>query len=253
MNIPIGVVVLLLVASPGILFRFFYRTGFYFTLSSGFKGSRRWFTPASLGSFTEETAYGVVVSLLFHLVVCSTFCFDLARTVRTLIDPTSINSISTELVIQFVIYSLASSVAGAALGAGLHHLVRSLHLDLLVPFLRFPNMWIYTFSGEEHVRDLIGDPQRIQTNSLGTWKKEFEELIKEIKVIRVVALVGSGGAAMEYTGALESYHFTGDDLNRIVLTLVNVKEGSGVPKPVLGDFVVIPARELRSISVSFLR
>lgn len=251
MNIALGTVIILLLVTPGILFRTAYLNGPY--SRKNFKSSpvdeifvaiipAILFQNLAILLAENLTSYRVRLDVLYYLLTGATYAgnkpvidFDLLR----------------EHIAPFITYQGVLFGFAFLLGYLARRLVRTLRLDLRYSFLRFNNEWYYLFSGE-----ILDFPNRMGE-------------AKAVEFIQVDALVKTSGDDVLYSGFLQDYFLSADSgLNRLYLTSVYRRRlQNDLPKdtPVTdkdfderyyrmpGDLFVLTYEQIVNLNVTYYR
>lgn len=149
MNLALSVVIVFVVALPGIIYRYAYRVG--------------WYSDVAEESVTADIAYGLVAASVFHIpwVLGSSILpapdpnweavFTLLSGTRNVDSPVFLQARSavTEHVWWILLYFGSLCVVAGGIGAVAKWMVIAFELDLkLSPFLRFDNEWYYILRGQ---------------------------------------------------------------------------------------------------------
>ena len=258
MNIAFPAILFLILTLPGIIFRYTYRKGL-------------WSSPFSMGTLSEEIAYGLSIALILHLAWISLaqlfFPYEpaLEALLAMIVGEYSnvhvyhliVSSITSHpLLLSF--YFLSLYLFSALFGLATHYLVRSdwLALDRRTRMFRFDNDWYYL---------LKGDIDRFGT--------KYRQRPPDGVMARTEIFLGN--CVLCYRGVVRSFYFNKQgELDRILLTMVQrefywlsqdqqethvASKGGGLqkehPDPIenlKGDFVVIKYSQLKSLDIEYL-
>lgn len=192
MNLLFGTVLLFILISPGLIFRFSYLQGTYAKLTfrvSAFEEIFWALIPAFLFQF--------LAVLFLQTVLNENVRLDILYGLITGNDSVDFAVIEKN-VGPFLLYNLVIGTGSAGLGVLAREAVRKYKLDLRFKFLRFGNEWHYLFSGEGFFQRNPGAPG--------------------IFLIQVDVMVDSSEGTMIYSGILEDYYLSKDNgLDRLYL------------------------------------
>lgn len=211
MNIAFPALVIILLISPGVLFSYSYRKGFF------------WRSPVSLGPIQDEIGSGTLWALALNglgvgisELALRGINFEALLALLTGWPPVDASRIQSYIDAvaehsgSIILYLLLINLAGVLLGYLLHAVVRRNHLDLRYNFLRFSNEWYYIFSGEARVFDVPEEERSVASI------KEF--LSTNLDFVFISAVVLQGEEPVLYWGILSDYFFNSEGkLDRIVL------------------------------------
>jgi len=249
LNLAFPVLLVFIIALPGVIFRYYYRKG-------------GWPAPLSVRPLTEEIAYGLLLSLLFHSIWI--LLSDLAGyNVRVdyalmllsnnfgkdqLYYAKSIQSITAFSHLIFI-YFISLYLISAFLGFMCHTLVRKFGLDRRFPELfKFNNDWYYLFSGE--YLDFNGEDS------------------SEIMGVYITVVVQLGDENYLYRGILSNYFFDKQgQLDRIVLEYAHrrklsddhtISDAQSLSEEhryymVRGNYLTIRYPEIKTLNVDYIR
>lgn len=259
MQIALSSLFLLLLILPGIIFRYFYRKGF-------------WKSPVALSSFFNEFLYGIAFSLVIHLFIYKTilllgysYNFYIVISIlagnisdNNLLDIScNIRSFFDEILIYFLSIFLFSTI----LGLFLHSVIRELKLDLKFKIFRFKNDWYYAFYGEKSIIDNLENKSFIEKLLIS--RKNIDKALNKLYIfISVVVVIGE--KQVLYKGTLQNFYFDNKgNLDRIVLGDVirrNLEhdqdklEELKIENPfyrVQGDTLVINYRDIKTLNLDY--
>ncbi len=258
MNIAFPAILFLILTLPGIIFRYTYRKGL-------------WSSPFSMGTLSEEVAYGLSIALILHLAWISFaqlfFPYEPAlEALLTMIIGEYSNVHVYDRIVASITshpvllssYFLSLYLFSALFGLGIHYLVRSdgLALDRRTRMFRFDNEWYYL---------LKGDIDRFGT--------QYRQRPPDGVMVRTEIFLGN--CVLCYRGLVHSFYFNKQgELDRILLTMAHrefywltndlqrtdvAPTEEGLQKRQLdplenlqGDFVVIKYSQLKSLDVEYL-
>ena len=197
MNLVVGSLLLFILISPGIVFRYAYLQGNYAKQSFKISAVDEIFwslIPALFFQFLgviilEQLSYEVRIDYMYDLLTGTSDGLDF--------------QIIKESFLPFFVYITVLTGTAALLGFSLRVLVRKTQLDLRYYFLRVNNEWYYLLSGE--ILDQLDYPGES----------------KNIEMIQIDALVNTGEGPMVYCGVLKDYYLSKDNgLDRLYLSNV---------------------------------
>jgi hypothetical protein len=207
MSLVLGSVILFILISPGLLFRFGYLQGTYAKLS--FKVSA-----------AEEVFWALIPALIFQLsgiiLVESLFAVNVRLDIfYNLINGAAPGeyTLLRQNFIPFLTYIVLLLVFSIMAGIVCRKVIQAARLDLHWKFLRFGNEWYYLLSGE-----ILNLPEKA---SLRSYFKALRQSKVRIQLIQVDALVNTSEGDVLYCGSLNDYYLSKDNgLDRIYLTNV---------------------------------
>jgi hypothetical protein len=215
MNLVLGSLLLFILISPGLIFRFSYLQGTYAKLT--FKVSA-----------IEEIFWAVLISFFLQLsaifflekVVGDNVRTDVVIQLVTGNQNADLNVVH-ESIPEFLTYTLLMLIISAIMGIAARLFIRKFKLDQKIQFLRFGNEWHYLFSGE------------ILYKSKGIDKSR-------ITLIQVDVVVNSSEGFLIYSGTLDEFYLSKDNgLDRVYLRNVyrrKLKDDLGPNKHNFGYF-----------------
>lgn len=215
MNLILGSLLLFILLSPGLIFRYSYLQGTYGKQTFRISAVDEIFW-AVIPAFVFQLA-GILVILNFTIYhVRLDQVYEILTGSDSQID---FNFILGSLPI-FLAYILTLIVIATVLGLSARAIVRKFQLDLRYSFLKVNNEWYYLFSGE--ILDFLDTPGES----------------KQVEMIQVDVLVSTGDGTMVYSGTLENYFLSKDNgLDRIYLSNVyrrKMKDDLDRTKPNVG-------------------
>jgi hypothetical protein len=200
MNLVFGSVLLFILISPGLIFRFSYLQGSYAKLN--FKVSA-----------VEEIFWALVPALFFQILAISfvervlqiPVRLDIVYQLITVNAAIDFKVIDKSL-LPFLFYNAALISVSVAAGVLIRFVIRTFRMDLKWQFLRFGNEWYYLLRGEM-------SPEFGNNNLFRPSKPDF--------LIQVDTLVSSSEGNIIYSGTLEDYFLSKENgLDRIYLSNV---------------------------------
>ncbi|MDC7219136.1 MAG: hypothetical protein PQJ59_04290 [Spirochaetales bacterium] len=215
MQLALSSLLVLLIILPGILFRYFYRKGF-------------WTCPVYLSHLTNEILYGVIFSIVLHslfyhvILSKSEYSYDfyiLLSLVSGNVDEGNIQFISRNIKDYFFVilrYFTVINISSAALGLAVHSFVRELKLDLKIPFLRFNNEWYYLLRGESWVISDLNELKFLKRlfSNISTINYYLRKIYPEVSVV-----IEQSGESFLYNGIVEDFNYSKDGLlEKIIMT-----------------------------------
>jgi hypothetical protein len=215
MNLILGSILLFILLSPGLIFRYSYLQGTY---------SKQTFKISAV----DEIFWAVIPAFVFQLagiLVIIHFTIYQVRLDQLYLILTGADSeIDFNFILGslpvFLVYIVILIVIAAVLGLSARFIVRKFQLDLRYPFLKVNNEWYYLFSGE--ILDFLDSPGES----------------KNVEMIQIDVLVSTGDGTMVYSGTLENYFLSKDNgLDRIYLSNVyrrKMKDDLDRTKPNVG-------------------
>ncbi|HYG20806.1 MAG TPA: hypothetical protein VD816_17835 [Ohtaekwangia sp.] len=215
MNLILGSIILFILISPGLIFRYAYLQGTY--AKQTFKISA-----------VDEIFWAIIPAFIFQLsgiLITNHFTSLEVRLDQVYHVITSAHAdIDFDVIVKslpgFLLYILILIVIAASLGFTARYFVRKFQLDLRYPFLKVNNEWYYLFSGE--ILDFLDTPGES----------------KQVEMIQVDVIVNTGEGTMVYSGTLENYFLSKDNgLDRIYLSNVyrrKMKDDLDPAKPNVG-------------------
>jgi hypothetical protein len=215
MNLILGSILLFILISPGLIFRYSYLQGTYSKQTFKISAVDEIFW-AVIPAFVFQLA-GILV--IIHFTIYQVRLDQLYQILTGADSEIDFNFILGSLPV-FLLYILILIIIAAVLGLSARFMVRKLHLDLRYPFLKVNNEWYYLFSGE--ILDLLDTPGES----------------KNVEMIQIDVLVSTGDGTMVYSGTLENYFLSKDNgLDRIYLSNVyrrKMKDDLDRTKPNVG-------------------
>ncbi len=193
MNLVFGSILLFILISPGLIFRFSYLQGTYAKLT--FKVSA-----------VEEIFWALVPALFFQLIAIlfverilnTSVRLDIVYQLVTGNKDADFTIIRGSLIF-FLLYTFILLIVSVASGIILRKIIRIYKLDLYLQFLRFGNEWHYLFSGE-----ILYLTKNVDAS--------------KIALIQVDVVVNSSEGNMIYSGTLQNFYLSKDNgLDRIYL------------------------------------
>jgi hypothetical protein len=193
MNLVLGSLLLFVLISPGLLFRFSYLQGTYAKLT--FKVSA-----------IEEIFWAVLFSFFLQLSAVLLIEYFSRYDVRVdiVIQMVTGNqntdfSVVHQSIAGFMLYTLTLLLCSVVLGVTTRQIIRKSKLDLKFPFLRFGNEWHYLLTGE-----ILYLQKGIEKSS--------------ITMIQLDVVVNSSEGNIIYTGTLTDFYLSKDNgLDRVYL------------------------------------
>lgn len=264
MGIAFPALLILLLALPGIIFRYFYRRGF-------------WNTPVDFTTVPEEIVVGSIIAAPIHAVWIPLVSFLFGDTVdfesiflfvtgqiaakqEILARSSSFIASSPSVILR---YFLGIYLFALALGYLAHFVVRRLHLDLQFPFFSFDNDWYYLFKGEKFAQQLSG--QAIPSRS------EIDAVLRDIAGAYVTVVVEQAEQAYIYRGIVDDFFFDRQgNLDRFVLLqahrrVLGADRDTEVPEapipegdhsryyPILGNFLVVQYKHVKTLNIEYFK
>lgn len=213
MSLVFGSLLLFILISPGLIFRFSYLQGTYAKLT--FKVSA-----------VEEIFWALVPAFFLQMLAIELIALTTSYHIRLDIVYQLINGdggVDFRLVEQnlgpFMAYMIVINLVAIVLGVMVREAVRKYKLDLRFRFLRLGNEWHYLFSGE----------------ILYPGRKTAPE---SIFMIQIDVVVNSSEGDIIYCGTLEDFYLSKDNgLDRIYLRNVyrrNLKDDLDLGQPNVG-------------------
>lgn len=215
MNLILGSILLFILISPGLIFRYSYLQGTYSKQTFKISAVDEIFW-AVIPAFVFQLA-GILI--IIHFTIYQVRLDQLYQILTGADSEIDFNFILGSLPV-FLVYILILIVIAAVLGLSARFMVRKFQLDLRYPFLKVNNEWYYLFSGE--ILDLLDTPGES----------------KNVEMIQIDVLVSTGDGTMVYSGTLENYFLSKDNgLDRIYLSNVyrrKMKDDLDRTKPNVG-------------------
>ena len=215
MNLILGSILLFILISPGLIFRYSYLQGTY---------GKQTFKISAV----DEIFWAVIPAFIFQLagiLIIIHFTIYHVRLDQVYeILTGSHSNIDFDFILSslpiFLGYILILITVAAVLGFSIRLIVRKFQLDLRYTFLKVNNEWYYLFSGE--ILDFLDTPGES----------------KNVEMIQIDALVSTGDGTMVYSGTLENYFLSKENgLDRIYLSNVyrrKMKDDLDRTKPNVG-------------------
>jgi hypothetical protein len=250
-NFATPALILLLLALPGVIFRWAYLRGCW--ESHPFKRT----------SIAEEIGYSAAISVALHVCaigVLSTFRwrFDIEAMLSLLFGPAAGNPafesslrVTADSFYLVLLYLAVLYICAWLGGHGLHRAVRFGRIDIQSRTLRFNHPWHYLFTGEILDFDRMHGP--------------FPS--SSIECAFVAALLEQGDELHLYRGTLGEVHYDKDgELHRLILEYpqraklsdVESEEGQGeqgdvekVFHQINGRYFVLFAAEIKNINIQY--
>jgi hypothetical protein len=232
MNLVFGSVLLFILISPGLIFRFSYLQGTYAKLTFKVSAVEEVFwalVPAlffqSFGILFVEQVLLIPVRLdvIYHLI-----------TGNGLVDFTIIG----ESLAPFLGYIFSLILISALSGVLARYIIRKLKLDIHWQFLRFGNEWHYLLSGEIMINQKPDLKWYNVMQLIGYARREIFSSLDKNTWIQIDILVNSSEGNMIYSGILENYYLSKENgLDRIYLRNVyrrKLKDDLGNDQPNVG-------------------
>jgi len=197
MNLILGSIILFILVTPGLVFRFSYLHGTY---------AKQTFRISAV----DEIFWAIVPALFLQLLGLLAIEYLTRYHVRLdqlhAVITNNSESIDFDLIEKsiphFLIYFIVLVAVGGSAGLLTRYLIRKWRLDLKYTFLRINNEWYYLFSGEILDSEIPGESN-------------------EIYFIQIDALVQTSNGTVVYCGTLEDYFLSRDNgLDRIYLSSV---------------------------------
>lgn len=199
MNLLLSSILLFILVSPGLIFRFSYLQGTYAKLN--FKVSA-----------IDEIVWALIPALFFQLtaviILENHFEADIRiDVVYQLLNGDALRADDFNVIrrsfLPFLIYTTALVGISAASGRLLRAVIRSFKLDIRYRFFRLNNEWHYLFTGEIlDFPDVIGDSENVE-------------------MIQIDLLASTSEGSVIYSGILLDYYLSKDNgLDRIYLSQV---------------------------------
>jgi hypothetical protein len=215
MNLILGSILLFILISPGLIFRYSYLQGTYSKQTFKISAVDEIFW-AVIPAFVFQLA-GILI--IIHFTIYQVRLDQLYQILTGADSEIDFNFILGSLPV-FLVYILILIIIAAVLGLSTRFIVRKFQLDLRYPFLKVNNEWYYLFSGE--ILDLLDTPGES----------------KNVEMIQIDVLVSTGDGTMVYSGTLENYFLSKDNgLDRIYLSNVyrrKMKDDLDRTKPNVG-------------------
>lgn len=235
----LGIAYIIAFVIPGLIFKRFYYQG---------KFSKQFFE----GLFVDRLLTNILWGLVIQLLTIVSYCLFFGITSKDLYH--EINSIYNNYTQQripefkfsyiqhMMRYLFAATLSAAALGIGLHLLVRFMKIDIRFSIFRFSNQWHYYFTGES------------------LWFKEFRNnaVRKNIKILSTevdVVVKDNDGRTNMFSGTLRQYTLSkSGELETIYLTdakRFSTKTNPGALKTIPGDCFVIPYSNVLNLNLRY--
>jgi hypothetical protein len=250
LNFAFGVVLILFLLTPGIIFRIAFLKGPY---------ARKYFRQ----SVADEVFYSLVPAVLFQLIglicISQNYIIDYETLFYLLTNPPRNEHQIDFKIIQsslpnFALYNFSLISASYILGYLLRKAISFLRLDVYLSFLKLNNEWYYILKGK----------------ILDTWDDPYAS--NAIDFIQIDLLVENGNNMFIYSGILEEFYLSENNgLDRLVLynvyrrTLENdlpddlKKQSSILDKGtderyynMPGDSFVVPYSEIKNMNITYL-
>jgi hypothetical protein len=195
MNLVFGSILLFILISPGLIFRFSYLQGTYAKLSFKVSAIEEIFWALIPACFLQSLAILFIQNVLHY-----TIRLDIVyRLITGSSSDTSDFFIIQNNIGSFLVYLTALIIISAILGIACREVVRKYRLDIHNKFLRFGNEWHYLFSGE-----ILYSSKNLDPDS--------------ISLIQIDVVMQSSEGNLIYSGILEDFYLSRDNgLDRIYL------------------------------------
>jgi hypothetical protein len=246
MNLVFGSILLFILISPGLIFRFSYLQGTYAKLSFKVSAVEEIFWALIPAFFLQALAIMFIQNVLHYTVR-----LDILYQLITGNDEGVDFAIIQNNLGLFLLYTACLLIISALLGIGSRAIVRKYKLDLRNKFLRFGNEWHYLFSGE-----IIYASKNLDPDS--------------ISLIQIDVIINSSEGNIIYSGILEDFYLSKDNgLDRIYLRNVyrrKLKDDLSADKPNVGfldrhldaryyampgDFFVVTYDKIINLNISY--
>lgn len=255
MNFAFPALLIFLIALPGIVLRYTYRTG---TITSPFRTE----------PLSEQLTWGVILAPFLHALwisaayLMSLVCdviqpVDLDVVLSLLTQPksdlSSTISQATSHPWQSFFYFISITTAAFFGGHGAHWLVRKRRWDHSYPFLRFDNPWWYLLSGE---RALFPDE-----DDDGNDEPSNDQSDQTTPLVTLSAIVEQGGGnTFLYEGVVNDFYFEDGTLDRIELlgaTRMTIptddKAKPAEPYKIPGRYFLLKYSSIRELNIRYRR
>lgn len=198
MSLVLGSILLFILISPGLIFRYAYLQGTYAKQTFKISAVDEIFWALVPALFLQISGFTVVEHFLPYNIRLD-FIYQLTTGNIDILD----FGIIRKSLLPFTVYMLVLILIALLLGFLVRKLIKSFRLDLRYPFLRLNNEWYYLFSGE--ILDFLDAPEES----------------RNIEMIQVDALIHTSEGAVVYSGTLVNYYLSKDNgLDRLYLSKV---------------------------------
>jgi hypothetical protein len=213
-NLAFPTLVLLTLAFPGILFRYYYRRG----IDS---------TPFHFKDLGEEIFFGFLAAVSIHAILMPYFLWatkepaPMTEVLLFLAGPNAAPAIESfnaikkvaDNAVPLLYYFAISSMIGALSGFALYRLVEYRHWDIRGSFFIFANPWKRILTGRGFVI-----PHLKEKGIVNPTRKQVSQILDRIVIKLVSGIVEIEGVAHLYNGILEGYELNNEgELDRLIL------------------------------------
>jgi len=262
MNIALPTIIISLIVLPGIILRYAYRRG-------------PWRSPIVFDSFTNELLFGIVFSIIVHVLAAMLLGFagyeyDFRTILAFLSGYWTQNSFNDSILVletrffAIALYFALTCILAFFSGNIAHRLIRRMALDLKISFFRFKNDWYYLLSGEKSIIDKLESfPLR---RRLFMRQKNIESILESMYCFVSVVITHNGQSYL-YWGILSDFFFGKDgSFERLVLRETSRRplakdscEDEPHPHspdnerfyPIQGHYIVIDYAKINTLNVEY--